>query len=141
MARGIMITAGEVKVEAELNDGPTARMVAGALPIRARGNRWGEEIYFEIPVEADLEADAREVLEAGELGYWPSGNAFCIFFGPTPGGIGGEHHRQCQRRPLATARHCQRSRGLNRGGLASTRGTATKVAQKGKGRSWAKTEK
>ncbi|MHC4156854.1 MAG: cyclophilin-like fold protein [Planctomycetota bacterium] len=90
MARKIMITAGEVKVEAELNDGPTAKMVAGALPIKARGNRWGEEIYFEIPVEADLEADARDVLEAGELGYWPSGNAFCIFFGPTPASRGDE---------------------------------------------------
>ena len=90
MARRIMITAGEVKVGAELNDGPTARMVAEALPIKARGNRWGEEIYFEIPVEADLESDAREVLEAGELGYWPTGNAFCIFFGPTPASRGDE---------------------------------------------------
>ena len=90
MARRIMITAGEVKVGAELNDDPTARMVAEALPIKARGNRWGEEIYFEIPVEADLESDAREVLEAGELGYWPTGNAFCIFFGPTPASRGDE---------------------------------------------------
>ena len=90
MARRIMITAGEVKVGAELNDGPTARMVAEALPIKARGNWWGEEIYFEIPVEADLESDAREVLEAGELGYWPTGNAFCIFFGPTPASRGDE---------------------------------------------------
>jgi hypothetical protein len=65
-------------------------MVAEALPIKARGNRWGEEIYFEIPVEADLEADARDVLEAGELGYWPSGNAFCIFFGRTPASRGDE---------------------------------------------------
>ncbi|HUT31351.1 MAG TPA: cyclophilin-like fold protein [Sedimentisphaerales bacterium] len=90
MAKRIMITAGEVKVEAELNDGPTAKMVAEALPIKARGSRWGEEIYFEIPVEADLESDARDVVEAGELGYWPSGNAFCIFFGPTPASRGDE---------------------------------------------------
>jgi hypothetical protein len=90
MAKKIRITAGKVEVEAELNDSRTARMVAEALPIKARGNRWGEEIYFEIPVEADLEADARDVLEAGELGYWPSGNAFCIFFGPTPASRGEE---------------------------------------------------
>jgi hypothetical protein len=90
MARKITITAGEIKVEAELNDSPTAGMVAGSLPIKARGNRWGEEIYFEIPVEAKLDADARDVLEAGELGYWPSGNAFCIFFGPTPASRGDE---------------------------------------------------
>jgi hypothetical protein len=90
MAKKIRITAGKVEVEAELNDSRTARMVAEALPIKARGNRWGEEIYFEIPVEADLEGGAREVLEAGELGYWPSGNAFCIFFGPTPASRGEE---------------------------------------------------
>jgi hypothetical protein len=90
MANRIRITAGKVEVEAELNDSRTAGMVAEALPIKARGNRWGEEIYFEIPVEADLEAGARDVLEAGELGYWPSGNAFCIFFGPTPASRGDE---------------------------------------------------
>jgi uncharacterized protein len=26
----------------------------------------------------------QEVVNAGDLGYWPSGPAFCIFFGPTP---------------------------------------------------------
>jgi len=90
MPKAIRITAGQARLEAELNDSATAGMVAEALPIKARGNRWGEEIYFEIAVEAGLEADAREVLEAGELGYWPSGNAFCIFFGPTPASRGDE---------------------------------------------------
>ena len=84
MAQKIKITTGKVRLEAELNDSPTAKAIFNALPIEAKANRWGGEIYFTIPVEAELEADAREVLEAGELGYWPTGNAFCIFFGKTP---------------------------------------------------------
>ena len=78
------MTAGEVLVEAELNDSPTASSIMQALPLSGRAQRWGGEIYFSIPVTAELEADAREVLSAGELGYWPPGKAFCIFFGPTP---------------------------------------------------------
>ena len=84
MAVNIQITVAEVVIPAVLNDGPTAALVAAALPIRAAGQRWGQEIYFAIAVEAELEADAREVLEVGELAYWPQGNAFCMFFGLTP---------------------------------------------------------
>ncbi len=84
MTKAIKITAGQTWLEAELNDSPTAQAVYDALPINAKGSRWGGEIYFTIPVEAELEADSRDVLEEGELGYWPTGNAFCIFFGPTP---------------------------------------------------------
>ena len=90
MAAKIQITVGQAVIEAELNDGPTAGMVAVELPIRAVGQRWGQEIYFTIPVEAELEAAAREVVEMGELGYWPQGNAFCMFFGPTPASQGDE---------------------------------------------------
>ena len=84
MPRKILITVGQTQVEAELNGSPTAASIADALPIKAKAQRWGGEIYFSIPVTADLEPDSREVLEAGELGYWPTGKAFCIFFGPTP---------------------------------------------------------
>jgi hypothetical protein len=73
-----------------LNDSPTAKAVADALVIRAKAQRWGGEIYFSIAVTADLEQDAREVLEPGELGYWPTGAAFCIFFGATPASQGDE---------------------------------------------------
>ena len=90
MARNIKITAADVIVQAQLNDSPTARAIWRALPIKAQGQRWGDEIYSSIPVSAELEADAREVLQAGELGYWPTGNAFCIFFGPTPASRGDE---------------------------------------------------
>ena len=80
----ITIRAGNISMSAELNDKPTATQVWEALPIEARGSRWGDEIYFEIPVSAGQEADARADMEVGELGYWPVGSAFCIFFGPTP---------------------------------------------------------
>ena len=69
---------------AELNDAPTARQIWEALPIEGTARTWGDEIYFEIPVMADQEADARAEVEVGELGYWPVGHAFCVFFGPTP---------------------------------------------------------
>ncbi|MBL7199157.1 MAG: hypothetical protein ISS56_03320 [Anaerolineae bacterium] len=80
----IVITAGSVAMEAELNDRPTARQIWEALPIEGSASTWGDEIYFEIPVIAAQEPDAREQVEVGELGYWPVGHAFCIFFGPTP---------------------------------------------------------
>lgn len=80
----IKITVGSVSVEAELNETPTANKVADALPIRSPFNTWGDELYFTIPVEAELDESAREEVEEGDLGYWPPGKAFCIFFGQTP---------------------------------------------------------
>jgi len=80
----IAISAGDVSLTAELNDGPTARQIWEALPIEGTARTWGDEIYFEIPVMADQEPDARAEVEVGELGYWPVGHALCIFFGPTP---------------------------------------------------------
>jgi len=90
MPQKIKIRAGKVLVEGELNDSPTAKSIANALPIKAKAQRWGGEIYFSIPVTAELETDARKVLEVGELGYWPTGNALCIFFGSTPASQGDE---------------------------------------------------
>ena len=80
----IKIIISDLSMEGELNDSPTAQMIAKALPIKAGFNTWGEEIYFTIPVDAELDDTAREEVEMGDLGYWPSGNAFCIFFGQTP---------------------------------------------------------
>jgi hypothetical protein len=80
----IRITVGSLSMEAELNDSPTSKKVAEALPITTPFNTWGEEIYFSIPVEAQLDETARDVVELGDLGYWPTGSAFCIFFGQTP---------------------------------------------------------
>jgi hypothetical protein len=66
-----------------LNDTPTARAIWKALPIEARASTWGDEIYFSIPVHEPVVA-GQEVVELGDVAYWPPGQAFCIFFGPTP---------------------------------------------------------
>jgi hypothetical protein len=80
----IRIRIGTLSIEAELHDTPTGRQIAGALPIQASFNTWGDEIYFAIPVVSELEDNAREVVDVGDLGYWPPGKALCIFFGQTP---------------------------------------------------------
>lgn len=87
--RRIRITAGDVSATAVLNDSDTAEAIWQALPIEARANTWGDEIYFAIPVHLG-EEDAQEVVGMGDLGYWPPGHAFCIFFGRTPMSRGNE---------------------------------------------------
>ena len=83
MGKKIQIKAGSIAVLAELNDTKTAQAIWRALPFKSHVNLWGEEIYFPIPLSLELE-DGQEVVSIGDLGYWPEGNAFCIFFGPTP---------------------------------------------------------
>lgn len=83
MDRRIRIKAGTAQVTAELNNTKTAQAIWEALPIKSQGDRWGDEIYFSIPVSLEAE-NAQEVVSMGDLGYWPPGTAFCIFFGPTP---------------------------------------------------------
>jgi len=90
MEKKIRIKAGPVTAQAVLNDSPTAGKIWEALPIEASGDTWGDEIYFGIPVKAPLEKEAKEVVEVGDLGFWPPGHAFCIFFGPTPVSRGNE---------------------------------------------------
>jgi len=90
MEKKIRIKAGTVTAQAVLNDSPTAGKIWEALPIEASGDTWGDEIYFGIPVKAPLEKEAKEVVEVGDLGFWPPGHAFCIFFGPTPVSRGSE---------------------------------------------------
>ena len=80
----ILISFEQATFTATLNESPTAQAIWRALPIEGRSTTWGDEIYFTIPVEMPQEDDARAEVEVGELGYWPVGNAFCIFFGPTP---------------------------------------------------------
>jgi uncharacterized protein len=87
--RKIPITAGEVTATAMLNDSRTAEAIWSALPIEAKANSWGDEIYFSIPVQMDTER-GQEVVDMGDLGYWAPGSAFCIFFGLTPVSRGNE---------------------------------------------------
>ena len=85
----ITITTEDLKVDASLNDSKTTQKLWDALPIEGRVNTWGDEIYFSIPVDVGLE-NAKAVVSDGDLGYWPPGSAFCIFFGLTPASQGDE---------------------------------------------------
>lgn len=88
MPTDIVITAGDQRLQAYLDDSPTARALAEALPIDGQAQLWGEEIYFPVPrVVADLDDSAAVAVNVGDLGYWPTGRAFCIFFGMTPSSI------------------------------------------------------
>ena len=89
MKRQIRIKAGSVEALAELSDTKTAETIWQGLPFDSKVNTWGDEIYFPIPLKIDLEA-GRETVEFGDLGYWPPGMAFCIFFGLTPASSQGE---------------------------------------------------
>jgi hypothetical protein len=83
MKRKIRIVVGKLELEAWLNETKTASKVFEALPITSTVNTWGDEIYFTIPVRAGPE-DAQELVNLGDIGYWPPGKAMCLFFGKTP---------------------------------------------------------
>jgi len=86
----IRIATDKIEMLVTLNDTPTAARIWDALPIESTVNTWGQEIYFSIPVQCDLGVEARDRMEVGEIGYWPTGSAFCIFFGKTPASKGDE---------------------------------------------------
>ncbi len=86
----ILITVENISAEAELFETPTARKILEALPLEGSSNIWGDEIYFSIPLNIEQEPEAREDVDIGDLGYWPAGPAFCIFFGPTPVSAGNQ---------------------------------------------------
>ena len=88
MPSDIRIVLEDGEATATLNDSPTADAVRAALPLEGTVSLWGEEVYFSIPVRAEEATDARQDMAVGELGYWPVGAAFCIFFGPTPASTG-----------------------------------------------------
>jgi hypothetical protein len=90
MMRRISIVTAAVTAEAELLETPTAAAIWEALPFESAVQTWGEEIYFGIPLSIEEEKDARRDVQVGDLGYWPVGEAFCIFFGQTPASKGPE---------------------------------------------------
>ncbi|MBI4830653.1 MAG: hypothetical protein HY801_03675, partial [Candidatus Lindowbacteria bacterium] len=89
MSKRILVEVGKVRAEAELNATKTAQLIWDALPIESIANTWGDEVYFDIPVKTGME-NGVEVVNIGDLGYWPEGPSFCIFFGPTPVSKGDE---------------------------------------------------
>jgi hypothetical protein len=80
----IVISVNKMDITADLNDSHTAQSIYEAIPFTGSVNRWGDEIYFTIPVHLEQEPDAKQDVEIGDLGFWPMGDAFCIFFGRTP---------------------------------------------------------
>ena len=91
MPTDIIISSGTIRLAATLNDSPTGQALAAALPFEGQAQRWGEEIYFPVPqVAQDLDDTAATVVQVGDIGYWPPGRAFCLFFGLTPGSLPGE---------------------------------------------------
>jgi hypothetical protein len=87
----VVIVDNDLRLNGFLNDSPTAQALAAALPIEGQAHRWGDEIYFPVDrVAAELDDTARAVVEVGDLGYWPTGRALCIFFGLTPSSVPGE---------------------------------------------------
>jgi hypothetical protein len=91
MPTDIVIIAGDLRVEGQLTDTPTAQALAAALPFEGKAQLWGDEIYFPVPkVVQDLDDTAAVVVQVGDIGYWPPGRALCLFFGMTPSSVPGE---------------------------------------------------
>jgi hypothetical protein len=86
----IIIHLGNHQFEAELYDTPTGQAILDVLPFETDALIWGDEIYFDVPASAQLERGAKDEVKVGDLAYWPSMPAFCIFFGPTPVSLGNE---------------------------------------------------
>lgn len=88
--RQIVIRCGDIDLRAELLDTPTADALYRALPFESEARTWGEEVYFPVPVQLEREAEARDVVERGEIAYWVEGHCIAIGYGPTPVSRGDE---------------------------------------------------
>jgi uncharacterized protein len=90
MPQKIKIVIGQAVLQAELFDTPCARAIVSSLPIETRPSEWGDEFYFQIPVNIPLDDSATTGVKVGDIGYWPPGQALALFFGPTPMSTGSE---------------------------------------------------
>lgn len=84
MPTKVKIIAKDITLDAELFDTKTAKAISEVLPIDTAPKEWGDEFYFEIPLRMSLDETATTNVKVGDIGYWPTGNALAIFFGPTP---------------------------------------------------------
>ena len=90
MPHPIRITVGDIEIDAHLSDTPSALALWKALPIERTVNTWGHEFYFDIGTRIESSPDASDIVELGDIAYWPPGSALCIFFGRTPASQGQE---------------------------------------------------
>ncbi len=90
MPAQIRIKVDNMTLRAELFDTACAKKIIEKLPIEAKPDEWGDEYYFEIPVQESLDDTATTKVKAGDIGYWPPGRAMAIFFGPTPMSTGSD---------------------------------------------------
>jgi hypothetical protein len=90
MPTQVRIIVGSVTLKAELFDTACAKAIVKKLPIEAKPEEWGDEFYFEIPVTMSLDETATAKVRIGDIGYWPTGRAMAIFFGPTPMSTGSD---------------------------------------------------
>lgn len=88
--RKAIVESGGTKLAVVLRDTPTADQIWDALPITASAMTWGDEVYFSTPLTCALESDAKDVMQPGEIAFWPTGNAIAIGYGPTPVSVSGE---------------------------------------------------
>ncbi|HZI93594.1 MAG TPA: cyclophilin-like fold protein [Patescibacteria group bacterium] len=86
----IVIRSGDIFLTAQLDDNETARRIAAILPITSEAGLWGEEVFFEIPLTCRLAPDARDLMQPGEIAFWPPGRSLCVFWGETPSSRKGE---------------------------------------------------
>lgn len=86
----VIIRFSSCRMKAEILDTPCGKAIYDALPLNANASTWGGEIYFSVPVQSELEENARSEVSVGDLAYWPNMPAFCIFFGRTPASKGNE---------------------------------------------------
>tara|TARA_B100001971_G_C18033818_1_gene453977 strand:- start:151 stop:528 length:378 start_codon:yes stop_codon:yes gene_type:complete len=90
LERKIIISTEKLRMEAILVEGSSADIFWNTLPITGRANTWGDEIYFNVNLQMPLDDDASDIVESGDIAFWPPGSAFCIFFGRTPASLGDE---------------------------------------------------
>ena len=88
--RKIIISTENLRMEAILAEGSSADIFWNTLPITGRANTWGDEIYFNVNLQMPLDDNASDIVESGDIAFWPPGSAFCIFFGRTPASLGDE---------------------------------------------------
>ena len=101
-SRTFRLEIDSVLLQGRFNDSETADAIAAACPIDIRLSRWGDEYYGDCGVATGEESGAREIMEIGEVAYWPPGHALCVFFGPTPASAGAEPRAASPVNPVGT---------------------------------------